>query len=60
VLWCTAQRTLWWDDGLHFTPAGYDALADVIFEATTGVLTPCGAANATAAGRALELNAVKQ
>lgn len=25
-------RQLYWDDGVHYTPAGYDRMAEIIFE----------------------------
>ena len=49
-----AERQRLWDDGLHLTPAGYDQLADTVYDALLEAgATPCD--NGSAAGKALDI-----
>ena len=50
-----AERQRLWDDGLHLTPAGYDQLADAVYDALLKAgATPCDSGS-SAAGKALDI-----
>ncbi|KAJ4417537.1 hypothetical protein N0V82_006096 [Gnomoniopsis sp. IMI 355080] len=38
VLPCDQDHARFWDDAIHFTPAGYDFIGDKIGEALTGII----------------------
>ena len=51
-----AERQRLWDDGLHLTPAGYDQLADAVYDALLKAgAAPCDNGVGAFAGKALDI-----